>query len=68
MDDPESLTNQDPDFNLASEMITCPVFARTDKDAPVVGTEGPDGQQVKLDKRALVLGNFPRAIVQLINK
>ena len=51
-------------------MITCPVFARTDKDDPIVGraTSGEDAEEGILDKRAALLGNFPRAIVQVINK
>ena len=51
-------------------MITCPIFARTDKDDPIVGRATPaeEGEEAILDKRAAVLGNFPRAIVQIINK
>jgi hypothetical protein len=70
MDDPESLMNVDSDFREAKQIITCPVFAKSDKDDPIVGraASAQSGNGERADKRTAVLGNFPRAIIQLINK
>lgn len=56
VDDPNS---QKEDQMPARQIITCPVFAKSDRD---------DMSGAKEGGAANSLGNFPRAIIQLINK